>query len=120
MASKKLNKKEIGERISLAIAQSGRKAKDIAGALGVTEVTMSKYVHGVSTPKNAYLIELAKELNVSVSWLLGEDTTSEENTQKVDWERRAREAERKLEVLRGIIPKLNEINTIIARKDGLY
>ena len=72
MAKKRLNKGEIGERIALAIAQSGRRAKDIAGALGVTEVTISKYVHGVSTPKNAYLVELARELGVSVSWLLGE------------------------------------------------
>ena len=118
MASKNLKKKEISTRISLAVERSGRKAKDIAAALGITEVTMSKYVNGVSTPKNDYLITLARELNVSLSWLLSGD----EDTQTMpgepsysEWKRRALEAEKKLEVLRGVIPMLNEVNTILSK-----
>ena len=47
MASKKLKRKETSARISAALARSGRKAKEVAASLGVSEVTMSKYVNGV-------------------------------------------------------------------------
>lgn len=58
---------------------------------------MSKYVNGVSTPKNQYLITLAQQLNVSVSWLL----TGEEGSSELEqWKRRAMEAENKLEMLK--------------------
>lgn len=79
---------------------------------------MSKYVNGVSTPKNEYLITLARELNVTVSWLLGGE---EENLQHdgepsyTEWKRRALEAEKKLEVLRGVIPMINEVNNILTK-----
>lgn len=118
MTSKKLKKTEISERISAAVARSGRKAKDIAAALGISEVTMSKYVNGISTPKNDYLITLAQELNVSVSWLLtgqGEVESVKGEPTYAEWKRRAIEAERKLEVLRGVIPMMNEVNTILSK-----
>ncbi len=118
MASKKLNKTVISTRISEAIEKSGRRSKDIAAALGVSVVTMSKYVNGVSTPKNDYLINLAHELNVSVSWLLG----GEDEKQSVDgqpsyeeWKSRALAAEKKLEVLRDVIPMINEVNNILTK-----
>ena len=118
MASKNLKKKEISARISLAVERSGRKAKDIAAALGVSEVTMSKYVNGISTPKNDYLLTLAQELNVSVSWLLSgeEDTQMTEGAPTYnEWKRRALEAEKKLEILRGVIPMLNEVNNVLSK-----
>lgn len=117
MASKNLKKKEISSRIALAVERSGRKAKEIAAALGISEVTMSKYVNGVSTPKNDYLITLARELNVTVSWLLSgesEETAPCEPSYN-EWKRRALEAEKKLEVLRGIIPMINEVNNILTK-----
>lgn len=103
MSSVKLNKKEIGERISLAIKESKLLAKDVASRLGVSEVTISKYSNGVSTPKNAYLTQLAKILNVSVTWIL----TGEENVlpdDSVDWKMRALAAEKTLEQLKEILP----------------
>lgn len=109
---------EISARISEAVARSGRKAKDIAASLGVSEVTMSKYVNGVSTPKNDYLIALACELNVSVSWLLGgDDEIMPPNGEPsyAEWKRRALDAEKKLEVLRGVIPMINEVNNILSK-----
>lgn len=118
MASKKLNKKEISLRISEAIERSGRKAKEIAIAIGISEVTMSKYANGVSTPKNDYLVSLAKELNVSVSWILsGEEMTAdgEEVASFAEWKRRALEAEKKLEILRKVIPMVNEVNNILTK-----
>lgn len=118
MASKNLKKKEISSRIATAVEKSGRKAKDIAAALGVSEVTMSKYVNGVSTPKNDYLIALAQELNVSVSWILTGDDSAEAahvGATFEDWKRRALEAEKKLEILRGVIPMINEVNNILTK-----
>lgn len=118
MASEKLKKKETSARISEALARSGRKAKEVAASLGVSEVTMSKYVNGVSTPKNDYLIALARELNVSVSWLLGGDDEimpQDGEPSYAEWKRRALEAEKKLEVLRGVIPMINEVNNILTK-----
>ena len=97
MSTKKLNVKEISLRISAALASSGKKSKDIAAACGISEVTMSKYVNGVSTPKNQYLIALAQQLNVSVSWLL---TGKEEGSELEQWKRRALEAEHKLKLVK--------------------
>lgn len=79
---------------------------------------MSKYVNGVSTPKNDYLLTLAQELNVSVSWLLsGEDDNqiTDGTPSYNEWKRRALEAEKKLEILRGVIPMLNEVNNILSK-----
>lgn len=79
---------------------------------------MSKYVNGVSTPKNDYLIALARELNVSVSWLLsGDDEIMPPDGEPsyAEWKRRALEAEKKLEVLRGVIPMINEVNNILTK-----
>ncbi|MBQ8377458.1 MAG: helix-turn-helix transcriptional regulator [Akkermansia sp.] len=118
MASENLKKKEISARIALAVERSGRKAKDIAAALGVSEVTMSKYVNGVSTPKNDYLISLSQELNVSVSWILsGKDEPFPADTSPSyeEWKRRALEAEKKLAILRGVIPMLNEVNNVLSK-----
>ncbi len=68
---------------------------------------MSKYVNGVSTPKNAYLVDLARELNVSVSWLL---SGQEDQTEVQMWRQRALEAESKLAMLQsameGLLSKL--------------
>ncbi len=118
MARKNLKKTEISARISEAVARSGRKAKDIAAALGISEVTMSKYVNGVSTPKNDYLIDLAQELNVSVSWLLGGDDDSGESLGEPscsEWKARALAAENKLAALRQVIPLISEANTILGK-----
>ncbi len=118
MASEKLSKMEISSRISEAIKRSGRKAKEIAGAIGVSEVTMSKYANGVSTPKNDYLVSLAKELNVSVSWLLsGEEMAAdgEDAASLAEWKSRALAAEKKLEILRKVIPMVNEVNNILTK-----
>lgn len=97
MSTQKLKDKEISLRISSALAASGKKSKDVAAACGITEVTMSKYVNGVSTPKNQYLINLAQQLNVSVSWLL---TGKNEESELEQWKRRALEAENKLQLLK--------------------
>lgn len=108
MSTEKLKKKEISERISLAISRSGKRSKDIAEALGVSEVTMSKYVNGVSTPKNDYLITLAQALNVSVSWLLtGEDGGMDDECAK--WKARALKAEKKLSEMKNLVGKLGDL-----------
>ena len=118
MARENLKKKEISSRIALAVERSGRKAKDIAAALGVSEVTMSKYVNGVSTPKNDYLLNLAQELNVSVSWLLSGDDGGyvvAGAPSYEEWKRRAIEAEKKLENLKKVLPLISEANAILSK-----
>lgn len=125
MASKNLNKTDISSRIRIALASSSMKQREIAAALGVSEVTISKYINGVSIPKNAYLVELAKILNVSVSWLLsGQDDGSapsgvmsspEPTASEIEWKRRALAAEKKLEALKDILPLISEANAKLSK-----
>ena len=118
MARENLKKKEISSRIALAVERSGRKAKDIAAALGVSEVTMSKYVNGVSTPKNDYLLDLAQELNVSVSWLLSGDDevyAAAGSPTYEEWKQRALKAEKQLENLKKVLPLISEANAILSK-----
>lgn len=97
MSTQKITKEEVSARISSALHASGKKAKDVANACGITEVTMSKYVNGVSFPKNQYLVALARELNVTVSWVL---TGLEETHESEYWKKRALSAESKLKHLK--------------------
>lgn len=108
MSSENLKKKEISERISLALSRSGKRSKDVAEMLGVSEVTMSKYTNGVSTPKNDYLITLAQALNVSVSWLLT-GTEGGENDECARWKTRALDAEKKLSEMKTLVAKLGDL-----------
>ena len=43
--------KDFGERVSLLLEQQGISQREIAGILGITEATMSRYIKGDREPK---------------------------------------------------------------------
>lgn len=65
------NKKLIGQRINEALALTGKKQKDLAKALNVTDNTISYFCSGSRTPNTMQIIEISIFFNVSADYLLG-------------------------------------------------
>ncbi len=63
--------KIIGCRINAQLAAQGKKQKDLAKHLGVTDNTVSYFASGARTPNLNQLCEIAKYFNVSTDYLLG-------------------------------------------------
>lgn len=74
-----MDKKIIGEKISSLRKEKGLTQKELADRLSVTDKAISKWETGVHFPDIAILENLAEELGITVSELLGfEDATKEE------------------------------------------
>lgn len=58
------------ERIRQAIERSGKTQRQIADEIGITEVSMSRYVSGQRIPRAKTLVNIAKVCNVPEMWLL--------------------------------------------------
>ncbi len=61
----------IGQRINAALALNGKRQKDLAKELNVTDNTISYFCSGARVPNTAQIIKIAKYLNVSSDYLLG-------------------------------------------------
>jgi transcriptional regulator with XRE-family HTH domain len=64
----------LGTRISELLEQRGISQRELADRVGVTEVSMSRYINGGRTPKAPILANIAKELHTTSAYLLGHDT----------------------------------------------
>lgn len=75
----------VSEKIKMLRTQKGLSQEELAVKLGVVRQTVSKWEKGLSVPDSQMLISLAVKLGVSVSFLLGEDDTTNlsiENTKE--------------------------------------
>lgn len=61
----------MGDRIKLALEMRNMKQKELAKRVGMTEVTISRYVTGDREPKADAIIAICNALCVSADWLLG-------------------------------------------------
>ena len=64
----------IGTRISDLLKQQGLSQRELAGKVGVTEVSMSRYIKGERTPKGPTIANIAKVLHTTSDFLLGLET----------------------------------------------
>ena len=60
---------DLSNRIRQAVEKSGKTQRQIADAIGITEVSMSRYVCGERIPKATIMPKLAEACGVSVEWL---------------------------------------------------
>ena len=60
---------DLSKRIQQAVEKSGKSQKKIAKAVGITEVSLSRYIHGERTPRATIIPKLAEACGVSVEWL---------------------------------------------------
>lgn len=61
----------MGDRIKIALEMRNMKQKELAKRVGMTEVTISRYVTGDREPKADAIIAICNALCVSADWLLG-------------------------------------------------
>lgn len=107
---------KISDKLREAVEASPLKKKEIAERAGITQVTLSKYISGVVQPKQENLTKIAKALGMELSTFLIDESEAAQMAEELqEWKRRALEAEKKLEVLRDVIPMINEVNNILTK-----
>ena len=67
----------IGQRLKQVLNDQGMMQKELAEKIGVSEIVISRYVHGGRIVSVPILIEICKALNVSADYLLGLDEVAE-------------------------------------------
>lgn len=63
-----------GERIEELLTRKGINHRELSLMVGVTEQSISRYVHGTRVPRGNTLAKIAKALNVTSDYLLGCET----------------------------------------------
>lgn len=69
--------KDFGDRVSLLLEQQDISQREIAGILGITEATMSRYIKGEREPKPETIANIATILKATSDYLLGIEDSSE-------------------------------------------
>lgn len=61
-----------GEKINRLLKENSISQKKLAEKVGITEVSMSRYISGDRVPKGPVVMKIAKELGTTVEYLLEE------------------------------------------------
>ena len=69
---------DLGMRIKAYAKQRGITQKELAELVGITDVSLSRYVNGSRKPRINILVNIANTLGVSVSDLLGEHSVEKD------------------------------------------
>ena len=72
------NATTLGARISDLLEQQGLSQHELAEKIGVTDVSMSRYISGGRTPKGPIIANIAKVLHTSSDYLLGHEVESDD------------------------------------------
>ena len=63
----------LGNRISDLLQRYGLTQRELAERVGVTEVSMSRYIKGERVPKGPIIANIAKVLHTTSDYLLGQE-----------------------------------------------
>lgn len=75
--------KDLGERIAGLLKQLGITQRELAERIGITEVSMSRYIRGDRTPKGPVVANMATALNTTTDYLLGIGESNEEKREEL-------------------------------------
>lgn len=75
--------KDLGERIAGLLKQLGITQRELAERIGITEVSMSRYIRGDRTPKGPVVANMATALNTTTDYLLGTGESNEEKQEEL-------------------------------------
>lgn len=75
--------KNITNRILALLSRHDMSQKELALAAGITESAISHYIKGDRIPRGVNLMKIAKALDTTTDYLLGNDDTERENDLKV-------------------------------------
>lgn len=103
MASRELfemeNYNTLRNNMAYLIKSRGYEHNIVASAIGVTDVSLSRYINGVRKPELQYIIKFAQFFNVSLEWLVGykpkTSRLSSDDSMLVDCYNKATEEDRK-------------------------
>lgn len=106
MQEKKLSiLKNFSARFKKLVEESGITQTKIAKNLGVSPAQIVYYKTGKNMPGGIELYQISKLFGVSVDWLLtGEEKLSEDSATQM-WRDRALIAEKKIDMMRGMLKK---------------
>lgn len=63
--------KTIGDRIRYSLEIRDMKQRELARLIGLSEVTLSRYVNNEREPRVKSIVAICKVLGISADWLLG-------------------------------------------------
>ena len=72
-------KNEVGSRIYQLLERNDLTQRELARRVGVTEVSMSRYVKGVRRPKDPILAKIAMNLHTTPEYLLDQESGEEDS-----------------------------------------
>lgn len=75
--------KGLGERIAGLLKQLGITQRELAERIGITEVSMSRYIRGDRTPKGPVVANMATALNTTTDYLLGIGESNKEKQEEL-------------------------------------
>ena len=77
------NNYALGNKITHLLKERRMTQKELANKIGITEVTLSRYINGNGIPKSSVLINIANTLHTTPNYLLGiEEKSDFENEYK--------------------------------------
>ena len=82
--------KEIGTRLQKLLQEKDISQRELSEIIGVTDVTVSRYVRGERVPKADIATKIAQALGTTTDYILGRDTSGPE----VNYDRIMRDVER--------------------------
>lgn len=78
-------KNVLGNRIADLLEQKNISQRELAERVGVTEVSMSRYINGSRIPKGPILGNIANVLGVTTDFLLGIESQDNAHTPDTDY-----------------------------------
>lgn len=78
----KMERSIFSERLASILKQQGITQKELARMIGVTEATMSRYIHGERIPRSEIIANIATALHTTSDYLLG---TEDKGTLDLDY-----------------------------------
>lgn len=69
----------LGTRISDLLQKTGLTQRELAEKVGVTEVSMSRYIKGERIPKGPIIANIAKALHTTADYLLGQESVEDDS-----------------------------------------
>ena len=82
--------KEIGTRLQKLLYEKHMSQRELSEIIGVTDVTVSRYVRGERVPKADVAARIAQALGTTTDYILGRDTSDPE----ISYDRLMRDVER--------------------------
>lgn len=67
----------LGSRLKLALENAGISQVQLAQELNLTGPAVNRWCNNITEPDTASIVKMAKRLNVSTDYLLGNDSTSD-------------------------------------------